>query len=122
MRILAIDIPREGVNPADYAPHLFDEIKHGWQLIKSDLIREMYSRKDHPGVIIVFEAESMEDAGFKTVIASIKGGQNRFAATLGRQPAQSGDRPKPHTDRNVQAASLRQPQRYAHPAAFPIYL
>lgn len=62
MRILVLDVPREGVTPADYAPHLLNEIKHGWALIKSDIIREIYMRQDHPGVVVIVEAESVEQA------------------------------------------------------------
>lgn len=62
MRILVLDVPHEGVSPADYAPHLLNEIKHGWALSKRDFIREIYSRLDHPGVVIVVEAESVEKA------------------------------------------------------------
>ena len=62
MRILVLDVPREGVTPADYAPHLLNEIKHGWALIKSDIIREIYMRQDHPGVVFIVEAESVEQA------------------------------------------------------------
>lgn len=62
MRILVLDVPREGVTPADYAPHLLNEIKHGWALIKSDFIREIYMRQDRPGVVIIVEAENVEKA------------------------------------------------------------
>ncbi len=62
MRILVLDIPCEGVTPNDYAPHLLNEIKYGWSLLKSDIIREIYMRQDRPGVVIVLEAESLEKA------------------------------------------------------------
>ena len=62
MRILVLDVPREGVTPADYAPHLLNEIQHGYALMKSEDIREIYVRQDHPGVVIIMEAESVEKA------------------------------------------------------------
>ena len=62
MRILVLDVPRTGVTLADYAPYLLDEIKHGWALIKSDVIREIYMRQDRPGVVVIVEAESVEQA------------------------------------------------------------
>ncbi|OOF57287.1 superoxide dismutase [Rodentibacter myodis] len=62
MRILVLDVPREGVTPTDYTPQLLNEIKQGWALLKSDIIREIYMRQDRPGVVIVLEAESVEKA------------------------------------------------------------
>ncbi|OOF36096.1 superoxide dismutase [Rodentibacter mrazii] len=62
MRILVLDVPCENVALTDYAPHLLNEIKHGWALIKSDFIREIYMRQDRPGVAFFVEAESVEKA------------------------------------------------------------
>ncbi|NEN76408.1 superoxide dismutase [Pelistega sp. NLN82] len=62
MRILVLDIPKEGVVFEDYLPYLLDETKHAWSLLKSDVIREIYFRQDRPGVVVIVEAESIEKA------------------------------------------------------------
>ena len=62
MRILCLDIPREGVTLEDYAPHLLNETKHAWEGYTSGLIRDIYFRQDRPGVVIIMEADSVEEA------------------------------------------------------------
>ncbi|MBN6066178.1 superoxide dismutase [Aggregatibacter actinomycetemcomitans] len=62
MRILVIDHPREGVTLDDYAPHLLNETKHAWEGIKSGLVRDIYFRKDRPGIVIMMEAETLKQA------------------------------------------------------------
>lgn len=62
MRILCLDIPKEGVTVSDYAPHLLNETRHAWELYKSEVIRDIYFRKDRPGVVIFAEADSVEEA------------------------------------------------------------
>lgn len=60
MRILVLDVPKPDVAFEDYVPHLLDETKHAWSLFKSDVIRDIYFRQDRPGVVILAEAESVE--------------------------------------------------------------
>ena len=62
MRILCLDTPREGVTLEDYAPHLLNETKHAWEGYTSGIIRDIYFRQDRPGVVIIMEAESLEEA------------------------------------------------------------
>lgn len=92
MRILCLDIPAPGASLEKYAPHLNAEALHAWGLYKSGFIRDIYFRQDRPGVAIFLECDSvdeamnvmaelthplkvLEDAGIKTTIASIRGGQ-----------------------------------------------
>ena len=43
-------------------PHLKEEVANVWRLWKAGIVRENYARADEPGVIIVFEVESVDDA------------------------------------------------------------
>jgi hypothetical protein len=43
-------------------PYLDQEVASGWRLWKAGIVRELYSRADEPGVLIVFELDSVEEA------------------------------------------------------------
>lgn len=62
MKMLCLDIPQPGATMEKYAPHMQDEARHGWELYKSGIIRDIYFRQDRPGVTIIAEAESVEAA------------------------------------------------------------
>jgi hypothetical protein len=62
MKILCLDVPAADATFEKYKPHLLDEVRHTWGLLKSDQVREIYLRKDRPGVAIFLEAESVEAA------------------------------------------------------------
>lgn len=62
MQILVLDHPKAGVTFEDYLPHLLNETKHAWASVKSELIRQIYFRKDRPGIVIIMEADSLEQA------------------------------------------------------------
>ena len=62
MKFLCLDIPQPGATMEKYQPHMLDEARHGWQLYKSGVVRDMYFRQDRPGVAIVAEADSVEAA------------------------------------------------------------
>lgn len=62
MKLLCLDIPMPGVTPEKYQPHLLDETRHGWQLYKSGIVRDIYFRQDRPGVAILAECDSVEAA------------------------------------------------------------
>jgi hypothetical protein len=62
VKLLCLDIPKPGASPEKYQPHLLDEVRHGWELYKSGVIREIYSRQDRGGVVIVAECASVEAA------------------------------------------------------------
>ncbi|MDD0811545.1 superoxide dismutase [Curvibacter sp. RS43] len=62
MKLLCLDVPQPGVSLEQYAPHLMDEVRHGWALYKSGFTRDIYFRQDRPGVAIMAEAESVEAA------------------------------------------------------------
>ncbi|MES2947986.1 MAG: superoxide dismutase [Pseudomonadota bacterium] len=62
MKLLCLDIPRPGASLDQYQPYMLDEARHGWQLYKSGIVRDIYFRQDRPGVAIIAEAESVEAA------------------------------------------------------------
>jgi len=62
MKFLCLDVPQPGASLDKYQPHLLDEARHGWQLYKSGVVRDIYFRQDRPGVAILAEADSMEAA------------------------------------------------------------
>ena len=43
-------------------PLLPEEVANVWRLWKAGIVRENYARADEPGVIIVFELDSVEEA------------------------------------------------------------
>ena len=62
MKILCLDRPLPGATFEKYQPHMQDEVRHTWQGYKKGLIREIYFRQDRPGVAILMECESVEEA------------------------------------------------------------
>ncbi|NVM76352.1 hypothetical protein FHW83_002147 [Duganella sp. SG902] len=62
MKLLCLDIPAPGATMEQYQPHLIAEARHGWQLYKNGLVRDIYFRQDRPGVAIIAEAESVDAA------------------------------------------------------------
>jgi hypothetical protein len=62
MRIIAYDRFRPGVTMETIQPLLAEEVANVWRLWKAGVVRENYARADEPGVIIVFEVESVAAA------------------------------------------------------------
>lgn len=62
MRIFAYDRFRPGVTIETITPYLPEEVANVWRLWKAGIVRENYARADEPGVVIVFELDSVEEA------------------------------------------------------------
>jgi hypothetical protein len=62
VRIIAYDRFKPGVTMETIKPLLPEEVANVWRLWKAGIVRENYARADEPGVIIVFELDSVEDA------------------------------------------------------------
>src|ERR1700726_2930930 len=62
MRIIAYDRFKPGVTMQDVTPYLPEEVSNVWRLWKAGIVRENYARADEPGVMIVFELDSVEQA------------------------------------------------------------
>lgn len=62
MKIFAYDKFKPGITMDDITPHLPEEVSNVWRLWKAGIVRENYARADEPGVVIVFELDSVEEA------------------------------------------------------------
>jgi hypothetical protein len=62
MRIIAYDRFKPGVTLDTITPFLPDEVSNVWRLWKAGIVRENYARADEPGVVIVFELDSVDEA------------------------------------------------------------
>ena len=62
MRVIAFDRFKPGVTMDTIQPYLKEEVANVWRLWKAGIVRENYARADEPGVIIVFEVESVDEA------------------------------------------------------------
>ena len=66
MKIFIVATRSEDHSAEDFAPHLAAEAKKALQLVAADVFREIYSRADGKGAILVVEAESA-DAALETM-------------------------------------------------------
>ena len=62
MKIIAFDRFKPGVTMDTIQPLLAEEVANCWRLWKAGVVRENYARADEPGVVIVFEVDSVEEA------------------------------------------------------------
>ena len=62
MRIVAFERFKPGVNLNTITPLLTQEVANVWRLWKAGIVRENYARADEPGVVIVFELDSVDEA------------------------------------------------------------
>jgi hypothetical protein len=62
MRVFTYDRFKPGVTMDTIAPYLPEEVAVVWRLWRAGIVRENYARADEPGVAIVFEVDSVEQA------------------------------------------------------------
>ena len=62
MKIIAYDRFRPGVTLDALKPFLREEVSNVWRLWKAGIVRENYARADQPGVVIMFECDTVETA------------------------------------------------------------
>jgi hypothetical protein len=62
MQIIAYDRFRPGVTIETVTPYLPEEVANVWRLWKAGIVRENYARADEPGVVIVFELDTVAEA------------------------------------------------------------
>lgn len=62
MKIIAVDNFKPGVTLDQLRPYLRDEVANVWRLWKGGIVRENYARADEPGVVIIFECDSVAEA------------------------------------------------------------
>jgi hypothetical protein len=61
MKIITYDRFRPGVTMAAIQPYLPQEVANVWRLWKAGIVRDNYARADEPGIVIVFECDSLEE-------------------------------------------------------------
>jgi hypothetical protein len=69
---------KPGVTMNTIAPLLREEVAHAWRLWKRGIVREIYSRVDQSGVVLVFEAENAEAAMRSLAVPNDEGGLPRM--------------------------------------------
>jgi hypothetical protein len=62
VKVIAYDKFKPGVTLDNLRPYLRDEVANVWRLWKAGIVRENYARADMPGVVIVFECASVDEA------------------------------------------------------------
>jgi hypothetical protein len=62
VKIIAYDRFKPGVTMDTVKPYLSHEVSNVWRLWKGGIVRENYARADQPGVVIVFECDTVEMA------------------------------------------------------------
>ncbi|MEV6065089.1 hypothetical protein AB0L82_00915 [Nocardia sp. NPDC052001] len=62
MKVITFDRFKPGVTLETITPFLPEEVANVWRLWKAGIVRENYARADEPGVVIVFEVDSVEEA------------------------------------------------------------
>jgi hypothetical protein len=62
VKVIAYDKFKPGVTLDSLRPYLRDEVSNVWRLWKAGVVRENYARADMPGVVIVFECASVDEA------------------------------------------------------------
>jgi hypothetical protein len=62
MKILAIDKILPTATESNIRGVVIRDAMHTWVLYTKDVVREVYFRKDRPGVVLVLECASVEEA------------------------------------------------------------
>ena len=69
MKLLAMEVEAEGVQPEQYPPHLKAEARRVWELYQSGVIRELYFRADRSEAVLMLECENANEA--REILASL---------------------------------------------------
>ncbi len=62
MKIVIVNHRSEDHGPEDFAPYLTPEAKKAFEFMEDDFIRDLYSRRDGKGAVMIVEAASEEEA------------------------------------------------------------
>ena len=57
MKVIVIATRKADATPEDFAPHLDAEANHALGLYRDEVVREIYSRADGKGAIVVLECD-----------------------------------------------------------------
>lgn len=62
MKIIAMEVENEGIQPEQYKPHLKAEARRVWELYQSGTIRELYFRADRSEAVLILECTDVHEA------------------------------------------------------------
>jgi hypothetical protein len=62
MKVLAMEIEMEGVDPEQFRPYLNPEARRVWELYQDGTIREFYFREDRPKAVLMLECADASEA------------------------------------------------------------
>jgi hypothetical protein len=69
MQVLAIVGRVQGRTDSEFSPYRIPEERRVWALVKSSVIRRMWSRSDQPGAVLLLEVAGSSEA--RDVMASL---------------------------------------------------
>ena len=62
MKVIVVATRKEGASPDEFAPHLAAESNHALGMYRDEIVREIYSRTDGKGAVLVLECANEEEA------------------------------------------------------------
>jgi len=62
MKIIALEKELPGVSAEQFAPHLKSESLRVWELLQSNLLREIYFRADRHSAVLILECTTIQEA------------------------------------------------------------
>ena len=62
MKVIVIATRKQDAKPEEFAPHLEAEVKHALRMYRDGVVREIYSRADGKGAIVVLECNDVAHA------------------------------------------------------------
>lgn len=62
MKLIALEIEKEGLTSEDFQPYLKDEARAVWELYKQGIVCEIHFRADQHTAVITLECESADEA------------------------------------------------------------
>ncbi|MGD2141608.1 MAG: hypothetical protein PVH25_14515 [Burkholderiales bacterium] len=57
MKVVVIATRKQDAKPEEFDPYLSDEVNHALCMIRDEVVREIYSRTDGKGAILVLECD-----------------------------------------------------------------
>lgn len=62
MKVIVIATRKPEAKPEDFAPHLENEVKVALGMYRDEIVREIYSRSDGKGAVLVLECDDLAHA------------------------------------------------------------
>ena len=62
MKVIVVATRKQDAKPEEFAPHLESEANVALTMYKDEYVREIYSREDGKGAVVVFEADDVDHA------------------------------------------------------------